>query len=453
MFVFEKLRGTIESIFQFGLGGPNLKNNAGVIEARDAADAGFAQLRAAPGSNGNDVATISQVQTNSVYTTIGSNGEFFSVKDAYDSGRRRFAIVGAVVTESVSLSILEDIDIWISPTSIWRISSQFSVSSGVNVRILGGGTFRTGVIGGAFSGSGHVFFEGCRISQDISELIGSDATSLHFFRCEITKNNNSVYMFNVAQAGAVLSFVECKFIGTGTVCSNFIKDKATTNTRIEIRNCSVEGTWSATTTDSFLDLSRAVLSDPGVAVIDGLFWNISNTGNNLSLGTISGHARNIIAPSKPNSVETFMSITGEGTIIEGCDIGHRKINPSNAAKNTVINSCVNIGAVVNSFQYSNPVTWANCHFFDGIGLSTISISGTDGIFNGCVFEHHVSVSSSSHRNMILGCRVSDPGVTPGGTKTISIQAGAADNRVISCTTDAPISDAGTNTALFGNVVI
>ena len=64
MAVYDKIRGTIESIFQFGLGGPNLKNNAGVIEARDAADAGFAQLRAAPGSNGNDVATISQVPVN-----------------------------------------------------------------------------------------------------------------------------------------------------------------------------------------------------------------------------------------------------------------------------------------------------------------------------------------------------------------------------------------------------
>ncbi len=45
MNVFEKVRGVIGSIFQIGLGGPNLKNVSGVVEARDAADAAFVNVR------------------------------------------------------------------------------------------------------------------------------------------------------------------------------------------------------------------------------------------------------------------------------------------------------------------------------------------------------------------------------------------------------------------------
>jgi hypothetical protein len=45
MSVYSKLRGTIETLFQLGLGGPNLKNNGGAVEARNAADGAFAIVR------------------------------------------------------------------------------------------------------------------------------------------------------------------------------------------------------------------------------------------------------------------------------------------------------------------------------------------------------------------------------------------------------------------------
>ena len=54
---FEKLRGTIETIFQIGLGGPQLKANGAVIEARDADDTGFVRLKAATPTEDNDVTT------------------------------------------------------------------------------------------------------------------------------------------------------------------------------------------------------------------------------------------------------------------------------------------------------------------------------------------------------------------------------------------------------------
>src|SRR3954469_24060393 len=57
MSLFQKIRGTIETIFQIGLGGPNIKNNSGVIEARNVGDTGFAIARAATPVGANDVAT------------------------------------------------------------------------------------------------------------------------------------------------------------------------------------------------------------------------------------------------------------------------------------------------------------------------------------------------------------------------------------------------------------
>lgn len=42
---WEKLRGTLRTIFQIGKGGPNIKNNAGVLEIRNPTDAAYSDLR------------------------------------------------------------------------------------------------------------------------------------------------------------------------------------------------------------------------------------------------------------------------------------------------------------------------------------------------------------------------------------------------------------------------
>jgi hypothetical protein len=63
MSVWNKIRGTIETLFQLGLGGPNLKNNSGVIEARDAGDASYAIMRGATPVGANDLATKAYVDS------------------------------------------------------------------------------------------------------------------------------------------------------------------------------------------------------------------------------------------------------------------------------------------------------------------------------------------------------------------------------------------------------
>jgi len=44
MAIYEKIRGTIESIFQFGLGGPQLKNNSGSLEVKNSDDSAYGTL-------------------------------------------------------------------------------------------------------------------------------------------------------------------------------------------------------------------------------------------------------------------------------------------------------------------------------------------------------------------------------------------------------------------------
>lgn len=61
MSLYTKVRGTIESIFQIGLSGPQIKDNAGVIEAKNAADSGFVIVRGAAPVGENDFATKNYV--------------------------------------------------------------------------------------------------------------------------------------------------------------------------------------------------------------------------------------------------------------------------------------------------------------------------------------------------------------------------------------------------------
>jgi hypothetical protein len=92
--LYRKLRGTIETLFQLGLGGPQLKNNAGVVEMRDPTDASFVVTRGANGAGINDYITVMQfsvppanftrriTSSNSPYTGAVSDNLFLFENDA-----------------------------------------------------------------------------------------------------------------------------------------------------------------------------------------------------------------------------------------------------------------------------------------------------------------------------------------------------------------------------------
>lgn len=60
MSIQQKIRGTIETVLRFGLGGPQVKNNAGALEARNSADSDFAIMRGQTAVSGNDLITFAQ---------------------------------------------------------------------------------------------------------------------------------------------------------------------------------------------------------------------------------------------------------------------------------------------------------------------------------------------------------------------------------------------------------
>lgn len=63
MSVWQKIRGTLSTIFQLGPSGPNLKNNSGVIEARNSADSGYAIVRGSSPVGDNDLVTKAYADT------------------------------------------------------------------------------------------------------------------------------------------------------------------------------------------------------------------------------------------------------------------------------------------------------------------------------------------------------------------------------------------------------
>jgi hypothetical protein len=61
MGLWSKISGTIASVWQIGLAGPQLKNNAGNIDARNAADSAFVNVRVATAVGANDAVPLSQL--------------------------------------------------------------------------------------------------------------------------------------------------------------------------------------------------------------------------------------------------------------------------------------------------------------------------------------------------------------------------------------------------------
>lgn len=62
--VWSKIRGTFETLFQLGKGGPQLKNNAGVIELRNSVDGAFVIGRGLDPVAANDLVTLGYFNAN-----------------------------------------------------------------------------------------------------------------------------------------------------------------------------------------------------------------------------------------------------------------------------------------------------------------------------------------------------------------------------------------------------
>lgn len=83
MSLYSKLRGTAETLFQLGFGGPQWKNVSGppvAIEARDTSDAAYVIVRGADPNSG---------------IGAGSNNELVTQKSVQQNFHRSFLLMGA----------------------------------------------------------------------------------------------------------------------------------------------------------------------------------------------------------------------------------------------------------------------------------------------------------------------------------------------------------------------
>lgn len=64
MSFWSKIRGTYETLFQIGKAGPQLKNNGGIIEHRNAADSAYVITRGLDPVGNNDLVTLSYFNAN-----------------------------------------------------------------------------------------------------------------------------------------------------------------------------------------------------------------------------------------------------------------------------------------------------------------------------------------------------------------------------------------------------
>lgn len=92
MSVWKKIRGTIETAWQIGIGGPNLKANSGAIDVRNAGDSAYAVVRGASPVGNNDLATKQYVDTLATRYVIAGQ---FDGNNALPSntGTARFLVV------------------------------------------------------------------------------------------------------------------------------------------------------------------------------------------------------------------------------------------------------------------------------------------------------------------------------------------------------------------------
>lgn len=64
MSFYSKIRGTFETLFQIGKGGPQIKNSSGVIEARNSTDAAYVNVRGLDPVAAQDFVTLTYFNAN-----------------------------------------------------------------------------------------------------------------------------------------------------------------------------------------------------------------------------------------------------------------------------------------------------------------------------------------------------------------------------------------------------
>lgn len=132
---FDKLRGTSETAFQVGLGGPNVNGNAGALEAKNAANTALAILRAATPVGDTDVANKQYVDT--LFTRVVVSLQFNGGNALpNNSGTEQFYIVTTSGANATIGQLLWDDGSGAGTVTVLAAKAQMIVTS----QAFGGGT-------------------------------------------------------------------------------------------------------------------------------------------------------------------------------------------------------------------------------------------------------------------------------------------------------------------------
>ena len=110
MAFFSKLRGTFSTLFQLGDQGPQLKNNAGVVEARNSADAAFVKVRGADPVGADDLVTKRYGDANYV-TAIALSAHVVAASFTIAAGNAAYVSRYVEISDNITLEIGDDGDL------------------------------------------------------------------------------------------------------------------------------------------------------------------------------------------------------------------------------------------------------------------------------------------------------------------------------------------------------
>ena len=142
MSLFYRLAGVVNNFFQLGgPGGPALKNNSGVIEARNAGDSAYINVRGALPVGDNDLTTKAYVDEIFKPLIVTAQANAVSALIA-NSGTEHYIVVSAAGTGAASAYVAGTV-LWDDGTSVGNVSIIGPTTGGsiITTVALTGGTF------------------------------------------------------------------------------------------------------------------------------------------------------------------------------------------------------------------------------------------------------------------------------------------------------------------------
>lgn len=250
-----------------------------------------------------------------------------------------------------------------------------------------------------------------------------------------TVTNCEIQLPNQAACGLTVSMAKC-FIqnivltGGGTSCSRGIWLTGVTGSQAS--QIYVDGTWNSTSTTAAIVVGSATMSD--------VVFNHATNATQIEVDA-DGVVTNVFNNA---SQVLHLRINGNDVVCGDIDLNSDGEVRLDAADRCRLSNVKTTGDLLDVAANDNG-EFANCRF----GLVS-TIDGDRHKFTGCEFIAGATVAGGADNNGFVNCQFgADAG---GGAATITINTGANNTRVVSCMTDAAISDSGTGTVTAANVV-